>query len=274
MTRFSIQFCAALTLSLAVSAGAFANDAAPPWPEAVRDARLVPGGPAEGAGAGAVRLAGFALDLAPGWKTYWRRPGDAGIAPDFDWSGSDNLGALRVIWPAPELFLSDGLRSIGYHDQMVLPLEITPRDPARPVRLRLSADLGICETICVPLHLELSADLPAPEDAAAVDQALIGAALAQVPQPGAAPEACGFAPIRDGARVTMDLPRPPPAGSAAIIESLEEGVWVSEAEISGVRVSADLVPPDGRPFEPDLTQLRLTLLGGDAARDITGCPAG
>src|SRR6056297_1939284 len=60
------------------------------------------------------RIVGLRLSLAPGWRTYWSVPGDAGIPPQFDWSGSDNLVGVRVHWPAPTVFETYGMRTAGY----------------------------------------------------------------------------------------------------------------------------------------------------------------
>ncbi len=78
-------------------------------------------------------MAAIELSLAPRWKTYWRSPGDAGIPPLFDWSGSQNVKSVRVLWPSPTVFHTNGLRTIGYHDQVILPIEVVALDPAKPI---------------------------------------------------------------------------------------------------------------------------------------------
>ena len=60
------------------------------------------------------RLAGLRLTLARGWKTYWRSPGEAGVPPSFDWSRSENVAGVEVLWPRPKFFDSFGLTTIGY----------------------------------------------------------------------------------------------------------------------------------------------------------------
>ena len=52
-------------------------------------------------------IAALQITLAPGWKTYWRQPGDTGIPPRFDFSGSENLTILDVIYPAPKITWQD-----------------------------------------------------------------------------------------------------------------------------------------------------------------------
>ncbi|CAM5763197.1 protein involved in C cytochrome biogenesis [Labrys miyagiensis] len=136
---------AALTIALmGPSAAALAAEASA-W-SAVDGAaiRLLPGNaPANGP-------AGLEIRLDEGWKTYWRSPGDAGIPPTFDWSKSENLGGVAVLWPAPSRFDDEGGSSAVYKDDVVLPLKVTAADPTRPVRLVLSLDYAICHEICVP----------------------------------------------------------------------------------------------------------------------------
>src|SRR3978361_503586 len=54
-----------------------------------------------GARSSAVLLGGISFQLQPGWKTYWRTPGDSGVPPRFDFSKSENIEAVTVLWPAP-----------------------------------------------------------------------------------------------------------------------------------------------------------------------------
>lgn len=218
------------------------------------------------------------LVLAPGWKTYWRSPGDAGIPPEFDWSASRNLGALRIHWPAPSVFHTAGFTTIGYHDELVLPVEVAPLDPSRPVDLAVTIDLGICRDICLPASLALTARIEAP---GAPDPA-IRAALAARPRSGAEAGlsgiSCGVEPIRDGLRLTATLALPAPGGSETVaIETGDRRVWVSEAQASrqGGKLTAvaDLVPPDAAPFALDRSGVTVTVISDTGAVEITGCPA-
>src|ERR1700751_6305535 len=38
-------------------------------------------------------LAGVQLRMDGGWKTYWRNPGDSGVPPSFDFTGSQKIKA-------------------------------------------------------------------------------------------------------------------------------------------------------------------------------------
>lgn len=121
-------------------------------------------------------LAGLAIQLAPGWKTYWRNPGDAGIPPTFDWSRSENLREVTVLWPAPSRYDQEGASSAVYHDEVVLPLRISAIDPSKPVKLALGLDYAACKTICVPAKgsadVILSPGTQKGEGSAEIEQAL------------------------------------------------------------------------------------------------------
>ncbi|SLN33377.1 protein-disulfide reductase DsbD domain-containing protein [Oceanibacterium hippocampi] len=103
---------------------------------------------------------GVEVRLAPGWKIYWRNPGDTGVPPEFDWSRSANLAGATVHWPAPERSESYGFDSLGYHDEVIYPVTVRLREPGAPLDLRLDLSYGICKEVCVPLRQEVSLSLP------------------------------------------------------------------------------------------------------------------
>ena len=94
--------------------------------------------------------AGIEIRLKPGWHTYWRYPGDAGVPPRFDFGASRNVKTLSILWPAPRRIREQGLSVIGYTNDVILPLAVVPQDRAAPVLLRLNIDYAVCETLCVP----------------------------------------------------------------------------------------------------------------------------
>jgi len=100
--------------------------------------------------------AGIQIQLDPGWKTYWRYPGDAGVPPQFDWSASNNVAAIDVLWPVPEHFRDDYGDNIGYHDEVVFPLVITPEVDGRPVNLDMTVYFAVCKDICIPARADLA----------------------------------------------------------------------------------------------------------------------
>ena len=94
--------------------------------------------------------AGVEIRVKPGWHTYWRYPGDAGVPPRFDFAGSQNVKAVDVLRPAPQAIPEEGLTVIGYTDNVILPLAVVPQNRAKPVTLRLKLDYAVYEKLCVP----------------------------------------------------------------------------------------------------------------------------
>ncbi len=225
-----------------------------------------------------VHVAALRLVMAEGWKTYWRAPGDAGIPPLFDWSGSGNLADIQPIWPTPVVFSQNGMRSIGYKRELVLPLAITPRRDGRAVNLEGRIQIGICDDICVPADLSVSAALPV----GGRPDPRIAAAMADVPVPGAEAGVravdCAVTPTKDGLRLTarVALPRAGQA-TALVVETADPQIWVSEAKLSHAQGTltaiSELIHVSGGPFALDRSGLRLTVLGTGQAVDIRGCPA-
>src|SRR5215813_1438104 len=188
------------TASLAI--GAKAEDASPWQRDAHSAVRLL-----AGSRSGAVLLGGIAIQLEPGWKTYWRTPGDSGVPPRFDFSKSDNVEAVTVLWPAPMKF-DDGAGgfSLGYKKQVVLPLRIVAKNNDKPVTLRANISYAVCDKICIPI--EASSELTF-SSVASTEDGNLAAALDSVPKP---------TNIGDPAPVTIrDVRReggPPPAPAA------------------------------------------------------------
>ena len=94
--------------------------------------------------------AGILVEMEPEWKTYWRVPGDTGIPPQFDWSGSENTDAIEVGFPVPSRFNDAGGESIGYHNQVLFPVSGKPKKAEEVVHLQLSLFFAVCKEICIP----------------------------------------------------------------------------------------------------------------------------
>jgi DsbC/DsbD-like thiol-disulfide interchange protein len=159
-----------------VGTPAYAADASS-WDGDVRSAiRLIAGGPRP---SDSNARAGVEIRLSPGWKTYWRYPGDSGVPPRFDFAQSLNVKSVNVLWPAPDHFVDEGGQSIGYKDSVIFPLRITPEDPAKPVTLRVAIDYAVCEKLCVPAKGEAELVLSGGASSLAP---LVEAAEARVPK--------------------------------------------------------------------------------------------
>lgn len=177
-----LAFCSALFVLTGLAGGMAATvchaQEASPWVEGAHSSlRLLAGSRGDG-----VLVGGIEIQLKPGWKTYWRTPGDSGIPPRFDFSKSDNVENVTVLWPAPIKF-DDGAggTSIGYANKVVLPLRIMPKDAAKPVTLRATVDYAICEKLCVPVEATGEVSFTANPS---IHAALLASALQSVPRPG------------------------------------------------------------------------------------------
>jgi DsbC/DsbD-like thiol-disulfide interchange protein len=215
--------------------------------------------------------------LNDGWKTYWRTPGPAGLPPVFNWDGSDNLGAVQVEWPTPEVIRQSGMVTLGYHNTFVLPIRITPSDDG-PVRLALTLNFGVCSDICVPARAVVLARL----DGSANDGVeQIKAALLKRPQSA---EAAGLQRLscvvtrgENGYEITANL------GFAAAIKApmtvIEYGtdeIWIdfTESRVDGgaITASAPLKYYGTGEMDMDMSALTVSVFGTDRAVEIHGCP--
>jgi DsbC/DsbD-like thiol-disulfide interchange protein len=171
----------ASTMCLALAGTCFAaSPGESPWvKESYSRVRLVSG---TGAGDGQ-HLAGVQIRLDPGWKTYWRTPGDSGVPPSFDWSGSKNVKQVQVLYPAPRRFADASGTAIGYEEEVVFPVMITPERPDEPVELKLNVGYGLCKTLCIPNEASLSIELPPQMAAGQGDDLLLTRFVDLVPKP-------------------------------------------------------------------------------------------
>ena len=214
--------------------------------------------------------------LKPGWKTYWRAPGDAGIPARFDWGRSKNVSSVRFYWPTPDVFTQNGLRTVGYKKELVLPIELTPKKPGTPIKMRADVELGVCQDICIPVSVRVSADI----EGAGASDIRISAAMSARPdtsrEAGMRSISCKVDPISDGLRLTasIDLPRVGPQ-EVAIFELSNQSIWVSEANVQrngrALTATVEMVPPNSKPFSLDRSDVRITVIGTGRAVDIRGC---
>jgi DsbC/DsbD-like thiol-disulfide interchange protein len=228
-----------------------------------------------GSRSGAVLLGGIAFQLQPGWKTYWRTPGDSGVPPRFDFSKSENIEAVTILWPAPTKF-DDGAggHSLGYKNQIVLPLRIVAKNADKPVTLRAGINYAVCEKLCIPV--EANAELAFASVASTEDSALF-AALDTVPKPASIgdPNPLTIRDVkRDGkSSVLVDVAAPDAREVSLFVEGPTPD-WalpvptLLEPSPPGVKrfsFELDGLPPGAK---PEGAALKLTLVGGDRAYEF------
>ncbi|MEM7641293.1 MAG: protein-disulfide reductase DsbD domain-containing protein [Pseudomonadota bacterium] len=216
-------------------------------------------------------LAGLKVQLAPGWVTYWRSAGAAGISPRMDWQGSDNVTRVDPVWPRPKVFKSDIGQSIGYDRDFVLPLRIRPVSDGI-VRLHGTLDIGVCQDICLPAKLEVTAELPA----GGVPDIEIEAALADQPERVDQSVTCVLRPTSDGFALAGQIDVPSVGYDEAVVFELSDpSVWVTDAVVARqgdqlIATSELMVGGDRRP-DIDRSEVRITIIGETRAVEILGC---
>jgi len=265
MSRFLLAVCTSVALTF-VGTGLAAGEAlvpitiASPW-VALHKARVRLVG---GARRSKSYLAGVEISLGDGWKTYWRNPGDAGVPPVFDWLGSTNVASLKVLYPAPSRISESAADTIGYKHAVLFPVEVTPKDPTKPVELKLLLEFGICREICIPGQSMLSLTIPSTALASEKQPSAILAAIARVPRPQADrrpddPELQNMTARLEGAeprlRFTVRFPRGGKGGDLFI--EAPDGLYVPLP-----KRLADAADGTAR-FEVDLSR-------ADIARDLNG----
>lgn len=268
-THRAIAVAATLFVSAQPAVG-HADDASPWQRDSHSAVRLL-----AGSRSGAVLLGGIAFQLQRGWKTYWRSPGDSGVPPRFDFSKSDNVEAVTVLWPAPLKF-DDGAggHSIGYHDQIVLPLRIVAKAADKPVTLRADINYAVCEKLCIPV--EAKAELGFNSVASTEDAALF-AALDTVPKPAniGDPNPLTIRDVKregankvvvdvvtpDARNVNLFVEGPTPDWALPIPELLDRG----PAGVKRFAFDLEGLPPGAK---PDGAALKFTLVGAEKSYEF------
>lgn len=262
--KYLIRICVCLLLSLPANAQVG---------DGVADLDLLGGWRTESGS----HIAALRIRLRPGWKTYWRAPGEGGIPPRFDWTGSRNISTVRFHWPVPQVFSINGIQNIGYLEELILPIEITPKRQGQPIHIRSEVEIGVCETVCIPMRFSIRADLTVEGEhfASAIRQALRQRPMS-AQQAGVRRVHCDAIPISDGLTLTASINIPPLGGREVVVFELsDQTIWISPADVSRregqLTASADLVPSAGQPFVLDRSDVRITVIGNGTATEINGC---
>lgn len=257
-------------LAVSLATGACAEDSSPWQRDSHSAVRLL-----AGSRSGGVLLGGIAIQLEPGWKTYWRNPGDSGVPPKFDFSKSDNVEAVTILWPAPMKF-DDGAggHSLGYKKQVVLPLRIVAKNADKPVTLRAAISYAVCDKLCIPA--EANSELTFMSVASTEDGGL-AAALDAVPKPANVgdPNPLTIRDVkREGATTVLVDVNAPDATEVSLFAEGPTPDWalpipqlVANSPPGVKRFAFELegLPPGAK---PDGAALKLTLVGGERSYEF------
>ena len=99
---------------------------------------------------------GLEFKLEPGWKIYWRQPGDSGMPPTLDYKDSVNLKSIEFKWPFPiKEYEAANLLTNIYKGEVVIPLEVAVKDHKNPLNLKAKLNFQVCKDICIPFETNL-----------------------------------------------------------------------------------------------------------------------
>jgi DsbC/DsbD-like thiol-disulfide interchange protein len=269
-----LRIVAAACLTIVTPTATIAADSSP-WDKNLESAARLIAARAWIAPDGHIARAGVEIKLNPGWKTYWRYPGDSGVPPVLDFSQSENVKAVTTLFPAPVHFADGGGgHSIGYKDGVILPLHIVPLDVAKAVTLRLELDYAVCEKVCIPVHAQLQLVLTGGDSA---QDSAVSAAEARVPKlvkiGGRAPLSIRIARrevVAGKPRVIADVAAPPGVPVTLFAEGptpdwalpLPDPIAGAPDGLQRFAFVLDGLPPGAG---PDGAVLRLTAVAGEQA---------
>jgi thiol:disulfide interchange protein len=213
--------------------------------------------------------AGVKLEMADGWHTYWRNPGDSGLPTKVAWTLPEGWTAGELSWPLPERIVAGPLASYGYHHEVLLFTTITPPAKVTAASVPLAAKVSWleCQEACLPGKAQLDVTLPVAATATpSADAAAFEAAAARVPRPAdwkvTATREAGAVHVRfeppAAARQASFLP-----GAPGIVAHAEEQALQASGEASVLRV-----PLDANGTVPERWQGVLVLDGGARAAEI------
>lgn len=264
-TLASAAFCASLWASAPASAQV-------PRPSDIVAAEIRPGWRTD---EGTI-MAAVHLRLARDWITYWRHPGESGIAPRLDLAGSGNLASARVHWPAPRLFTKAGYLSIGYADELVLPLELVPARAGQPIDLRAALSIGVCDDVCIPVDMEFSAEL----DGRGAPDRTIRQALAHRPSTaraaGLSDLHCDVQPAKKGMHLSAQWTIPQSNGQEYILIEMPGSAWRVQT-LPSLRTGDQLTGQallrarKGQAAAIDRSSIRMTLITAQGTFEHQGC---
>lgn len=195
---------------------------------------------------------GLRLRLAPGWHTYWRNPGDSGLATRIEWDLPEGVVAGDIRWPVPERFPTGHLMNFGYEDEVILLTRMSAWPPAgtdSKLVLVANATWLVCREICVMEEGRFALELPAADvSTAQLEQAaMIGRFTDRLPARRSAEGQFTLGEETLRLRITLPAGRP----------QVAEDIWFYPERFGVLEHSAS------QPVTTDGDIIELTLTRGD-----------
>ncbi len=188
-TKCRISLVAAFVMSVipSVSNGGedLSSPTSSPWQQQHKvSVRLISAASAIG-GIDRVTL-GLHFKMEPGWRIYWRNPVGSSYPPSLDTSASKNLKTSRMKWPVPTRIPVYGHLTLGYEEEVVLPIDVVLKTPNEPLNFRAQLQYLACSEICVPSNADLELTLPRGSPGNTAEKRLVDFFSARVPKKGPA----------------------------------------------------------------------------------------
>ncbi len=201
------------------------------------------------------------IKLDEGWKTYWREPGESGVAPQILLHQDASAEDVALLFPAPQRFDDGTSQWAGYAGDVTLPVVVTGLGADRGA-LGIDVFLGVCETICVPVQATLT--VTPGEDIGPIDEAGIKAAFANLP----AEAQDGFEVVgttRNGDALAIEVDLPEGIDRADLFLAGHDGLMLAAPEFApgtkgGTFTARIVAPAKGGAIAADYT-----LVAGDEA---------
>lgn len=132
---------------------------------------------------GNVITIGLHLNPDKGWHVYWRNPGDSGMPPKITWDLPEGVNVSEIYWPWPEKIPVEHLVNYGYHQEVVLPVElsISPAFLGEMLHIKAASSWLVCEEVCIPGSANLTLSLPVGDTVAAKEAKKIAGFLRKHP---------------------------------------------------------------------------------------------
>ncbi|WP_221121046.1 protein-disulfide reductase DsbD domain-containing protein [Rhizobium lentis] len=163
---------------------------------------------------GKVRAA-LQIEPKPGWITYWREPGNAGIPPQVTIAPASGVTLDAIAYPVPKHFFNGGIEDIAYDAPVTLPLSLTAEGKGE-VKIDATAFIGICKDICIPFQTNFSLKLAPATQSHPQEEAILAAADATLPKPPSADfKVAAYAVSPDSKTLSLTLALPDGGRGAA-----------------------------------------------------------
>ena len=203
------------------------------------------------------------IELKPGWKTYWRDPGDAGVPPMIDLSANPGFAGAEILFPAPQRHDEGDFQWAGYDHPVRLPVTFTLNGEQVSSPIEADVFIGICETICVPVQARLVVE-PAIAPENQQDIQVVTAAFSTLPQ-DATPDFGVTVAQEAGGKILLEATLPDGAASAELFIAGDDGYAFStpvKEEHGGKSFfSVEVSRPRDKPSGPGLHYTLVTESG-------------